>query len=137
MPRPRQIPARRPLAPEEIEAASYVGSAEHKEKGWWGGLPKVRKGRDGKPRRPKKALTTICRMTTNEDREKATRWVREALAAGQLRFFEGDKTYPKYIWYKDETGQLWFGFAVNQIAGTYKGLPINEADKRAAFDRMA
>jgi hypothetical protein len=29
---------------------------------------------------------------------------------------------------------LWFGFAVNQIRGTYKGWPITEADKVEAFD---
>lgn len=113
MPRPKQRPSHRPLIAEEIEAACYVGSPEHKEKRWWGGLPAARKGRDGRTRRPKKAHTTICRKTAEADRREATRWVREALAAGQMRFFDGDKTYPKHIWYKDKTGQFWFGFAVN------------------------
>ncbi len=134
MPRPTQIPKRPALAPKEIEAASYVGSEEHKVKRWWGGLPKAREHPYGNARRPKKEHTTICRRTTKKDEEEASRWVRQALAAGQLRFFEGDKTYPKHIWYKDENGQFWFGFAVNQIAGTYKGWPISEAEKSAAFD---
>ncbi|WP_247033711.1 hypothetical protein [Neorhizobium sp. SHOUNA12A] len=51
-----------------------------------------------------------------------------------MRFFEGDKTYPKHIWYKDDLGQFWFGFAINQILGAYKGWPITEAEKSEAFD---
>ncbi|MFD2237673.1 hypothetical protein [Aureimonas populi] len=89
---------------------------------------------DGKARRPKKEHTTICPKVTEQEREEASRWVRVALALGQLRFLEGDKTYPKHIWYRDDNGQFWFGFAINQIAGTYKGWPISEAEKRAAFD---
>ena len=134
MPRPKQIPERRPLTPEEIGAASYVGSAEHKAGRWWGGLPEAWVEADGSSSRPKKQQTTICRKVTEADRQKASYWVRAALAAGQFRFFEGDKTYPKHIWYKDVGGQFWFGFAVNQIAGTYKGWPVSEAEKRATFD---
>jgi hypothetical protein len=134
MARPKQIPPRKPLTLHEIEAACYVGSAEHKVQRWWGGLPEARETGEGEAKRPKKEHTTICRRVTNQDREEASRWVRAALAAGQLRFREGDQTYPKHIWYRDSKGQFWFGFAVNQIAGTYKGWPISEADKRAAFD---
>ncbi len=133
MPRPPQIPQRSPLTLQEIEAASYVGSAEHKVERWWDGLPKPREAHDGNTSRPGKEHTTICRKVTEDERNEASNWVRAALAAGQLRFFEGDKTYPKHIWYKDMHGQFWFGFAVNQIAGTYKGWPISEAEKRAAF----
>lgn len=64
----------------------------------------------------------------------ATAWVREALKQGQVRFFEGDKIYPKHIWYRDDEGQYWFGFVINPTAGTYKGWPISEQDKREAFD---
>ena len=85
-------------------------------------------------RRPKKQNTTICPRTTEAERDEASAWVRTALKAGQVRFFEGDKTYPKHIWYKDSVGQFWFGYAVNQIAGTYKGWPIDEAEKREKFD---
>lgn len=133
MPRPKQVPTRPPLTREEVEAASYVGSAEHKVTRWWGGLPKAWETADGTASRPKREHTTICRKVTEEDRAEASRWVRAALTAGQLRYSEGDKIYPKYIWYMDEHGQFWFGFAVNQIAGTYKGWPISEAEKRAAF----
>jgi hypothetical protein len=122
------------LTSEEVAAACYVGSAEHKVAQWWGGLPKAWESQYGSASRPRKEHTTICRKVTDADRAEASCWVRAALAAGQLRFFEGDKTYPKHIWYKDATGQFWFGFAVNQIAGTYKGWPISEAEKRATFD---
>ncbi len=134
MPRPKQIPTRNPLTNKEILAASYVGSAEHKVVRWWGGLPNAWDGQDGEAKRPKKEHTTICRRITEQDREEASAWVRSALAAGQLKFFEGDDTYPKHIWYKDSEGQFWFGFAVNQTSGTYKGWPISEAEKRASFD---
>ena len=134
MPRPKQIRPQAVLTRREIEAASYIGSAEHKVERWWGGLPKAREDSEGIVKRPEKQHTTICRKVTEEDREAASRWVSAALAAGQLRFFEGDQTYPKHIWYLDDGGQLWFGFAINQVAGTYKGWPISEAEKRAAFD---
>lgn len=134
MPRPQQIPARVPLTPAQIAAAAYEGSAEHKIKRWWGGLPKAWEGRDGKAKRPKKEDTTICRKTSEAERDEATDWVRAALRARQFRYFEGDGLYPKHIWYKDSTGQFWFGFAINQTAGTYKGWPASEAEISAAFD---
>jgi hypothetical protein len=137
MPRPPQIPDRPSLTDREIKAASYIGSGEHKATRWWGGLPLAKVGPDGTAKRPKKEHTTICPKVTDDDRREVSRWVREALKLGQLRYFEGDKTYPKHIWYKDESGQYWFGFAVNQISGTYKGWPVTEAEKREAFDRMA
>ncbi|MGC8477237.1 MAG: hypothetical protein ACP5NP_12855 [Acetobacteraceae bacterium] len=122
------------MTQQEIDAACYVGSAEHKARRWWGGLPGARVGPDGRPRRPKREHTTICDRVSEQDREQATTWVRAALKAGQVRFFEGDQIYPKHIWYRDESGQYWFGFGVNPLAGTYKGWPISEDEKRAAFD---
>ena len=53
--------------------------------------------------------------------------------AGQLRFYEGDKDFPKHIWYRDERGQLWFGFCVNGVLGQYKGWPMEEEDRVAVF----
>jgi len=134
MTRPRQIPVRPALTEPEIAAARYVGSPEHKAERWWGGVPQARIGRGGEARRPKKEHTSICPKVTSEDREQASHWVREALRHRQFRFFEGDKLYPKHIWYKDQAGQYWFGFAINQIAGTYKGWPISEAERRENFD---
>lgn len=134
MPRPKQIPARAALTEAQITAASYVGSPEHKVERYWDGLPQAWIGPSGKATRPKKQMTNICRKVTVVERDEASGWVSDALRAGQMRYFEGDKTYPKHIWYLDDSGQYWFGFAVNQIAGTYKGWPITEAEKRAAFD---
>lgn len=133
LPRPQQIPKRKPLSADEISAASYVGSGEHKIEKWWGGLPLAKVGKDGKATRPKKQLTTICYRVTEAEKKEASGWVRVSLAAGQFRYFEGDKTFPKHIWYEDADGQFWFGFAINQIAGTYKGWPISEAEKREKF----
>ena len=133
MTRPRQIPARAALTEAEIHAARYVGSAEHKTKRWWGGLPGAFIGKDGVANRPGKRLTTPCLRTTEEQREEASGWVRQALAAGQFRFYEADGTYPKHLWYKSQDGQFWFGFAVNQLLGSYKGWPAGEEEIRATF----
>lgn len=134
MPKPKQMPARAPLTEEQIAGASYVGSPEHKVKRYWGGLPQAWVGPDGQARRPKKQKTNICHRISEEDRMEASAWVRAALRKGQLRYCDGDSTYPKHIWYRDSAGQYWFGFAVNQTAGTYKGWPITEAEKIEAFD---
>jgi hypothetical protein len=126
MARPKQIPKRQPLSDNEITAASYQGSKEHKAKRWWGGLPGVRLGKDGKATRPKKQKTTICWLVEEADRFEATHWVREALKNGQCRYYEGDDRYPKHIWYKNKDGQFWFGFLFDSGHGSYKGWPIEE-----------
>jgi hypothetical protein len=101
---------------------------------WWGGLPRARAGKDGLARRPKKQLTSICDLLADADRAQATEWVRQALRQERFRYYEGDQTYPKHIWHQDESGRYWFGFCINGIAGTYKGWPIDEAEKRATFN---
>jgi hypothetical protein len=137
MARPKQLPIRADLTEEQIKEASYVGSPEHKVERWWGGLPEAYMGADGLARRAGKQLTTICPKVTAAERDTASSWVRDALSRKQYRFYEGDKTYPKHLWYEDDAGQLWFGFAVNQILGTYKGWPISLEEKRETFDQMA
>lgn len=134
MPRPRQEAPRRTPSLRDIEAARYVGSAEHKVERWWGGLPEAYENAEGNARRPKRQTTTICRRIGEADRDEATGWVRHALARGQFKFVEGDKTFPRYLWFRDETGQHWMGRSVNSVAGTYKGWPISEAEKRGIFD---
>jgi hypothetical protein len=134
MPRPRQIPPRTPLSKEQIEQANYVGSPEHKITRFWGGLPKGWIGADGEAKRPKRQKTSICHLKTEDERQKASMWVQAALNAGQLRYCDGDGAFPKHIWHCDDKGQFWFGFAINQVLGTYKGWPITEAEKIEAFD---
>jgi hypothetical protein len=73
-------------------------------------------------------------LLTGVDQARATGWVQEALKQQQYRFCDGDKTYPKHIWYRDKNGQFWFGFCMNGISGSYKGWPIDEAEKREAFN---
>ncbi len=133
MARPKQMDARAPLTEAEIAAASYAGSAEHKATRWWGGLSKAHVGADGTATRPGKQLTTLCRLTGEADRHRATAWVRSALALEQFRHYDGDKLYPRHIWHKDDVGQYWFGFCINGIAGSYKGWPIEETEKREIF----
>ena len=75
--------------------ASYVGSSEHKDQWWWGGgKPAARQLPGGRVGRLGKQVTTICPLTTEEDRERATHWVRQAIANGQYRYYEGDKDFP-------------------------------------------
>jgi hypothetical protein len=131
--RPGQLLIRTPLSPILIDRATYVGSAEHKQSRWWGGLPDAYVPPDGVATRPKKQTTTICPLTHEADRAVATNWVRAALKSNQLRFYEADQDFPMKIWYKQGNGQLWFGRCVNSVLGQYKGWPINEEDKIAVF----
>ena len=105
------------------ELAVYVGSEEHKAKRWWGGLPAVRKRRDGRIRRPKKQRTTVCHLVSEEDRLRATRWIREAIRKGRCRFVDGDGQFPKHVWHTDDDGGHWRGLCVNAEKGEYKGWP--------------
>ena len=104
--RPPQIPVRTPLTVEQTRAASYVGSAEHKAQRWWGGLPGAYADELGLASRPGKQTTTICPLVAEEERRAATEWVRAALAAGQCRYYEADKIFPKKVWYKDERARI-------------------------------
>ena len=83
--------------------ASYAGSPEHK-------LPHARSD------------ATLCPSDLEGDTERLTRWLREALAAGNAGgFMEG--AFPRYVWYRD--GDRWFeGRLTNQVLGQYKGYPI-------------
>jgi hypothetical protein len=133
--RPPQTPLRSPPTVEMIDAAQYVGSAEHKTKGWWGGLPKAHVGADGTAKRVNKLKTTICDLVTAGDRKKAMAWVKDALKSGKFKYHEGDKEFPSRIGYFDEeSGKYWMGFAVNQTLGTYKGWPVEAAEFHENFD---
>lgn len=118
----------------QIDRASYVGSAEHKQYRWWGGLPAAYVGPGGRATRPKKQDTTICPLTSDADRLLATGWVRAALRQGQLRYYEADQDFPSRIWYRQDTGQHWAGYCVNGAQGQYKGWPIEEEERIALFD---
>lgn len=134
MKRPNQQQTRKPHTDEELrklaKRALYVGSPEHKNKQWWGGLPEVPCDKNGNPKRPKKQKTTICPIVTSEGRDQATAWIRTAIETKQFKFVEGDQDFPKHIWLEVE-GQYWFGFCVNPTAGHYKGWPLEESEYRA------
>ena len=105
--------------------ACYAGSCEHKDKKWWGGLP-CAGARRGK-------LTTICPLTTAAEQRKATGWVQHAIGAGQYKFVCGDRDFPKHVWYKEQSGQVWYGRCRNPASGEYKGWPIGEEERREIF----
>jgi hypothetical protein len=137
MKRPAQQPSRRPANPEERRTlaarAEYVGSKEHKDQRWWGGMPGVRYDKHGNSFRSKRQKTTICRLVTEQDRKKATGWIRNAIECGQYVYLEGDQDFPKHVWYQAE-GRDWFGFCINSVAGQYKGWPMEEGERSAFFD---
>src|ERR1700712_1677694 len=132
--KPAQIAMRPSLTDKQIKDACYVGSPEHKTKRWWGGLPGAFADENGFPSRPNREETTKCPLIFETDRDLATCWVQKALTAGQFRFFEADKDYPKKIWYREPTsGQWWFGLCINSIRGEYKGWPIDEDEYHEVF----
>ena len=98
--------------------------------GWLARGAATSRGRVG---RRGKQTTTIFPLTSNEDRDRATEWLRRAIRAGQFRFVEADQDFPKKIWYH-ERGQTWLGLCVNTKSGEYKGWPIDEEERRAVFD---
>ena len=134
MKKPKQIPTRPGLTAEQIDQAKYVGSSEHKIKRWWDGLPDGYEPPGGKAARPRKQNTTICHKTTEAERKIATEWVKTALRQKQFSYKDADKDFPKHIWYyESKASQYWFGFVINSTAGTYKGWPISEEEKREIF----
>ena len=136
--RPSQRPGRPELSDVQRRALAsrvrYVGSAEHKIDGWWGGMPAARQLRGGRVGRPGKQATTVCPLTTKEDRDRATEWLRIAIREGRYRFVESDQDFPKHVWHRDEGGQDWFGMCINTKSGAYKGWPIDEEERRAIRD---
>jgi len=132
--RPRQAPLRSRLTEEHILRASYRGSDEHKTTRWWGGLPGAWTDPRGRASRPKRQLTTICPLTTATERDLATSWVRGALGRAQIKWLEGDKDFPHFIWYQEEdTDRFWIGRCVNGILGEYKGWPISRRERDEIF----
>ena len=79
-----------------------------------------------------KQTTTLCPLTTEEDRQRATDWVRFAIANGQYRFYQGDQAFPKKIWHRAD-GKIWCGIISNPGSGEYKGWPIGEKEWRQVF----
>ena len=140
MKRPAQRRARPPLSTAEREAlaarARYVGSLEHKDAQWWNGLPRARQLPHGRIGRRGRQTTTVCPLTTERDRARATEWLRRAIVAGQYRFVESDQDFPRKVWYIEASGRIWCGYCINSTAGAYKGWPIDEDERRAIFDRV-
>ena len=122
---------------EELAAkAEYTGSPEHKVERYWGGLPEARQLKGGRTGRPDKEVTTECHLTSLRDRVRATYWVREAIRAGQYKYFEGNRTgFPNRVWYQAD-GTIWVGYCINRASGEYKGWPIDEHERDKIFGRV-
>lgn len=137
MKRPVQRAMRKPMTLAErrdlAARARNVGSPEHKVRRWWGGLPRARQLPGGQVGRRGQQTTTVCPLSTEEDRTLATKWLRMAILAAQYRFVEADQDFPKRVWF-EVRGRVWCGYCVNPFAGDYKGWPIDEDERRAIFD---
>jgi len=88
----------------------------------------------GRVGRPGKKQTTVCPLTTAQDRNRATQWIRNAIADGKYRLDERCMDYPKNVWYEAE-GQIWQGRCINRQSGEYKGWPISETERDRIFNR--
>ena len=94
---PRQISIRERTDHELAQLAQravYLGSHEHKNQ-----------------KRAEWQTTTICPLTTETDRIRATGWVKIAIKSRQCRFSQEDKNFPKWIWHEAD-GQFWMGYLV-------------------------
>jgi hypothetical protein len=96
------------------ERASYVGSSEHKTFPSFAG-----------PFNPRADASKCDPQLT--DQEELTRWLREAIVAGQAgQLWEGD--FPRYVWCKQ--GDVTYEARLsNPELGQYKGYPL-EPDER-------
>lgn len=92
--------------------------------------------RGGRIGRPGKQRSTTCPLVDERDRERATEWVREAITRGNYRFVDDDQHFPKKIWFRDDSGQYWFGSCMNTASGEYKGWPIEESERDEIFGRL-
>ena len=64
----------------------------------------------------------------------ATDWLQMAITAGQYRFVEADREFPKKVWFEGSWPRSGVDICVNPTAGEYKGWPIDEDERRAIFD---
>ena len=77
-------------------------------------------------------------MVTEQERQTATEWVKEAIRNGQFDRRDWRNGFPRYVWYRDDDGSYWFGFLMNEGAGKspsaqYKGWPISEDEWNEIF----
>jgi hypothetical protein len=129
-PKKRLVPAEY-LDPDYLREIAgrcvYEGSTAHKEHRSWLGPPKPRRSQDPE------LDATICPLTTEEERMRATTWLQEAIRAGQVSLQAWEGGFPKHVWYR-EGEQYWFGFLMNRGAGDrpiaqYKGWPVTNKEE--------
>src|SRR5260370_2358418 len=83
--------------------AIYTGSAEHKDRRSWLGLPQLRQG-DASKVDDHRQNATICPLVSEEDRDRATQWVQQAIRNSQFdpNILAGD--FPRNICDPDADG---------------------------------
>lgn len=133
------VPRRAPEELRELAArCEYRGSVEHKDRRSWLGPPQPRRRKGKIDKDDHRQNATICPLAEDADRVRATRWLREAIRAGQFLATDWDGDFPRRVWYCDVRDRYWFGRLINRGAGSsprglYKGWPISEQEKREVF----
>lgn len=92
------------------DAATYVGSPEHKSFPSFAGQPKLRSDASRCPTHLKSA-------------DQITDWLREGILQGNVSDLPPGSGFPRYVWvYREET---WFEARItNEAQGWYKGYPL-------------
>ncbi len=99
--------------------AKYTGSPEHKRGPSFAGRMRPRRG------------ASICSPHLNDQQRQLTRWLRQAITAGQVsEAWEGD--FPKYAWYRDQN-LVYEARLINRGTGEYKGFPLNAREYPSAL----
>ena len=137
-PKATEPPARTAAELESLaKRATYVGSIEHKEKRSWLGLPFPRRNPQADAADVRQNAT-ICHLVTDAARDQATVWIQHAISHRQFDPAVWDGEFPKVIWYRDKSGNYWFGRLVQRGAGEnpraeYKGWPITQEEWHENF----
>lgn len=90
-------------------AATYIGSPEHKDTPSFAGQPRPR------------ADASICDRTLGQNLVEG--WLKDALRKGSISSFREGR-FPRYVWFKDGD-QVYEGRLVNRELGEYKGYPLS------------
>jgi hypothetical protein len=97
----------------------------HKNKRSWLGLPTPRVSQEPEE------TSTICDLVSDDDKIRATDWIRTAIRNRQFSPTDLQNGFPRLVWHKDDVGQYWRGRLTDSGAGErpiakYKGWPISE-----------
>lgn len=98
----------------------YVGSSEHKSYPSFAGPPKLRSD------------ATRCDPDFRDKLDLINDWLREAVRRGWIGA-PMENGFPRYIWYKNESGSFYEARLVNSGSGEYKAWALHPDEDRPAI----